>query len=190
MEPVPAPLPSAPGSRVKCAARAPAFRNPSPKRGVVFQFWPRFVRPNSPTLISSREIPPARRVTLSNQITGDTATSNLRQKVVLTSVKGGHHQSSASPLPIADACCREAAPGGKARPLPGHCVGNRSGNAHYWTPPEQIRTGGFPAYGSYLGCLTAKPTSGHGWRNPGLGSQSAASFSIRCQLVPSCSLRH
>jgi hypothetical protein len=29
-------------------------------------------------------------------------------------------------------------------------------------PPAQIRTGSFPAYGSYLGCLTAKRSRGHG----------------------------
>src|ERR1039458_2214230 len=29
-------------------------------------------------------------------------------------------------------------------------------DVHYWTPPAQIRTCGFPAYGSHLGCLTAK----------------------------------
>src|ERR1039458_2158473 len=29
-------------------------------------------------------------------------------------------------------------------------------DVHYWTPPAQIRTCGVPAYGSRLGCLTAK----------------------------------
>jgi hypothetical protein len=28
-------------------------------------------------------------------------------------------------------------------------------DVHYWAPPAQIRTCGFPAYGSHLGCLTA-----------------------------------
>ena len=28
-------------------------------------------------------------------------------------------------------------------------------DAHYWAPPAQNRTCGFPAYGSHLGCLTA-----------------------------------
>ena len=56
-------------------------------------------------------------------------------------------------------------------------------------PPAQIRTGGFPAYGSYLGYLTAKRSRGHGWRILGLGSQSAASFSIRRHVEPSFSLR-
>jgi hypothetical protein len=32
----------------------------------------------------------------------------------------------------------------------------------YPGPPAQIRTGSFPAYGSYLGCLTAKRSRGHG----------------------------
>ncbi|MFI5024807.1 MAG: DUF2335 domain-containing protein, partial [Alphaproteobacteria bacterium] len=39
--------------------------------------------------------------------------------------------------------------------LPVAC--DRGRNVHYWTPPAQIRTGGFPAYGSHLGCLTALP---------------------------------
>ena len=41
-------------------------------------------------------------------------------------------------------------------------VPNRGRDAHFWAPPAQIRTCGFPAYGSYLGCLTAKRTLGHG----------------------------
>jgi hypothetical protein len=36
----------------------------------------------------------------------------------------------------------------------------RGRSAHCWPPPAQIRTCGFPAYGSYLGCLTAKRTFG------------------------------
>ncbi len=35
-------------------------------------------------------------------------------------------------------------------------------DVHYWTPPAQIRTSGFPAYGSHLGCLTAKRSLGQG----------------------------
>ena len=35
-------------------------------------------------------------------------------------------------------------------------------DVHYWTPPAQIRTCGFPAYGSHLGCLTAKRSLGQG----------------------------
>ena len=35
--------------------------------------------------------------------------------------------------------------------------------------PAQFHAGGFPARGSYLGCLTAKRTLGHGWRLRGLG---------------------
>jgi transposase len=33
---------------------------------------------------------------------------------------------------------------------------------HYWPSPAQIRTSGIPAYGSHLGCLTAKRWSGQG----------------------------
>src|SRR5262245_30007856 len=46
-------------------------------------------------------------------------------------------------------------------------------------PPAQIRTCSFPAYGSHLGCVTAKRLSGQGWRIRGLGSQSSISLSIR-----------
>ena len=38
----------------------------------------------------------------------------------------------------------------------------RGRDVHCWTPPAQIRTGGIPASGSYLGCLTAKRTLGQG----------------------------
>ena len=34
----------------------------------------------------------------------------------------------------------------------------RGRDARYRAPPAQIRTGGIPAYGSYLGSLTAKRT--------------------------------
>lgn len=33
---------------------------------------------------------------------------------------------------------------------------NRGRDAHYCTPPAQNHTGGIPAYGSHLGCLTRK----------------------------------
>jgi hypothetical protein len=39
---------------------------------------------------------------------------------------------------------------------------DRGRNAHCWAPPAQIRTGPIRAYGSYLGCLTAKRWLGHG----------------------------
>jgi hypothetical protein len=39
---------------------------------------------------------------------------------------------------------------------------NRGRDAPYGTPPAQSRTSGFPAYGSHLGCLTAKRCSGQG----------------------------
>jgi hypothetical protein len=39
---------------------------------------------------------------------------------------------------------------------------DRGRDAHYWAPPAQIRTCPIRAYGSYLGCLTAKRCSGHG----------------------------
>src|SRR6516165_3361677 len=46
--------------------------------------------------------------------------------------------------------------------LPPPSLGDRGRDAHCWTPPAQIRTCGFPAYGSYLGWLTAKRTLGVG----------------------------
>jgi predicted transcriptional regulator len=39
---------------------------------------------------------------------------------------------------------------------------NRGRDAHYCAPPAQNRTCGIPAYGSHLGCLTAKRCSGQG----------------------------
>ena len=39
---------------------------------------------------------------------------------------------------------------------------NRGRDARYRAPPAQNRTGGIPAYGSHLGCLTAKRCSGQG----------------------------
>ena len=39
---------------------------------------------------------------------------------------------------------------------------DRGRDAHYCAPPAQIRTCGFPAYGSHLGCLTAKRALGQG----------------------------
>ena len=46
---------------------------------------------------------------------------------------------------------------------------SRGRDAHYSAPPAQNRTCGFPAYGSHLGCLTAKRCLGQGWRMSGLG---------------------
>ncbi len=34
-------------------------------------------------------------------------------------------------------------------------LGDRGRDAHHCAPPAQNRTGGIPAYGSHLGCLTA-----------------------------------
>src|SRR3984885_738419 len=56
-------------------------------------------------------------------------------------------------------------------------------------PPAQIRTGGLPAYGSHLGCLTRKRSDGHGWRILGGGSHSRARLSILFHVVTSFWLR-
>src|ERR1700722_13879775 len=56
-------------------------------------------------------------------------------------------------------------------------------------PPAQIRTGGIPAYGSHLGCLTRKRSDGHGWRILGGGSHSRARLSILSHVVTSFWLR-
>src|SRR5271166_4345473 len=73
-------------------------------------------------------------------------------------------------------------------PLPKR-LDHRGRDAHYWAPPAQIRTCGLPAYGSYLGCLTAKRTFGQGCRIRGLGSHSSASWAIRSHVVRSFWLR-
>ena len=39
---------------------------------------------------------------------------------------------------------------------------DRGRSAPHGVPPAKIRTGGFPAYGSHLGCLTAKRSLGQG----------------------------
>ena len=60
-------------------------------------------------------------------------------------------------------------------PMPGQKLESderRGRDASYLAPPAQIRTCSFPAYGSHLGCLTAKRFSGQGWIIRGLGSQS------------------
>jgi hypothetical protein len=44
----------------------------------------------------------------------------------------------------------------------GEPLGDRGRDAHYCAPPAQNRTCGFPAYGSHLGCLTAKRSLGQG----------------------------
>src|SRR5215472_13466912 len=54
---------------------------------------------------------------------------------------------------------------------------------------HQNRTGGFPAYGSHLGCVTAKRSLGQGWRMIGFGSQSSTSCVIRSQVIRSFWLR-
>src|SRR5947208_8877032 len=65
----------------------------------------------------------------------------------------------------------------------------RGRDARYLAPPAQIRTGPIRAYGSHLGCLTAKRLFGHGWRIRGFGSQSSANRLIRSQVVQSLWLR-
>src|SRR5947208_4125186 len=54
---------------------------------------------------------------------------------------------------------------------------------------HQNRTCGFPAYGSHLGCVTAKRTLGQGWRMIGCGSQASTSCVIRAHVIRSFWLR-
>src|SRR6266481_4937584 len=55
--------------------------------------------------------------------------------------------------------------------------------------PAQNRTGPIRAYGSHLGCLTAKRWLGQGCRIRGLGSQSFTSLLIRSQVISALWLR-
>src|SRR6516162_566530 len=65
----------------------------------------------------------------------------------------------------------------------------RTRDEDYSPPPARIRTCSFPAYGSYLRCLTAKRWSGQGWRIRGFGSQSSISRFIAAQVRPALWLR-
>ena len=58
-----------------------------------------------------------------------------------------------------------------------HITG-RGRDASYLAPPAQIRTCNFPAYGSYLGCVTLKRCRGQGWVIRGRGNHSSAIFTI------------
>src|SRR6478672_3774025 len=63
------------------------------------------------------------------------------------------------------------------------------GRVFHHAPPAQNRTCDFPAYGSHLGCVTAKRSLGQGCRMLGFGSQSFASCVIRAQVIRSFWLR-
>src|SRR5215475_13905709 len=65
----------------------------------------------------------------------------------------------------------------------------RGRDASYLAPPAQIRTCSFPAYGSHLGCVTAKRSLGQGWRMIGFGRKSSANFVIRAHVIRSFWLR-
>jgi hypothetical protein len=54
---------------------------------------------------------------------------------------------------------------------------------------HQNRTCGFPAYGSHLGCVTAKRSLGQGWRMIGFGSQASTKCVIRAHVNRSFWLR-
>src|SRR5215471_9253207 len=54
---------------------------------------------------------------------------------------------------------------------------------------HQIRTCDFPAYGSHLGCVTAKRSLGQGWRMIGFGRKSSANFVIRAHVIRAFWLR-
>ena len=56
----------------------------------------------------------------------------------------------------------------RAAHTPSNCRGR---DERFRPPPAQIRTCGIPAYGSYLGCLTANRCCGYGWRIRAGGSQ-------------------
>ena len=70
---------------------------------------------------------------------------------------------------------------------------DRGRDAHYWAPPAQNRTCGFPAYGSHLGCLAAKRTCSSPHASQCLGHAfpvlcPARAASIRVPLGPCPSL--
>src|SRR5215467_7460266 len=100
-----------------------------------------------------------------------------------------HFSSGLPPKPDFTGLPRDVAEG----PNPDSCGAakrNRRGrDAHYWAPPAQNRTCGFPAYGSHLGWVTAKRSLGQGWRMIGFGSQSFTSCVIRAHVIPSFWLR-
>src|SRR5262245_17420311 len=90
-------------------------------------------------------------------------------------------------------CCARAASGHAAAP-PSSVMNSRrlsSGrDADFIArPPAQNRTCGFPAYGSHLGCVTAKRTLGQGWRMIGFGSQAFTSCVICAHVIRSFWLR-
>ena len=62
-------------------------------------------------------------------------------------------------------------------------------NAGYPAPPAQIRASGFPAYGSYLGCLALNRVSGYGCTIRGLGIHRLAKDRKRDQGMRSRWLR-
>src|ERR1700758_2782199 len=79
-----------------------------------------------------------------------------------------------------------ACTGSIAPALPG---ARRGRDASYLAPPAQNRTRSFPAYGSHLGCVTAKRSLGQGWRMVGFGSQSSTNCVIRAHVIWSFWLR-
>src|ERR1035437_10733358 len=64
------------------------------------------------------------------------------------------------------------------QPFPWDC----GRDVHYWTPPAQIRTCGFPAYGS-LGCLTAKRSLSD---LPYVAQRLGHAFPVLCRRVLCC----
>ena len=64
-------------------------------------------------------------------------------------------------------------------------VTNRGRDARYRRPPAHIPASPIRALGSYLGCVTAKRTSGQGRRMRGLGSQCPDICAMRSQVQPS-----
>ena len=64
----------------------------------------------------------------------------------------------------------------------GACITDCGRDAHYCAPPAQNRTCGFPAYGSHLGCLTAKRWLFAACRTRSSAWVTRARICVRCVL--------
>ena len=134
-------------------ARAPVTRAPDPVSGACFA--------RSRSSWSPPFAPPApqhRRIVASALFVGFPATMAECDfsRVV-------HHRLRLLAFPTRTGSTRDFRAGEpRALPVPAQGVSDRGRDAGYPAPPAQIRTGPIKAYGSHLGCVTAKRMLGHG----------------------------